>query len=1315
MFLADKLDSYTRRLIKTLSTEVDPSQPSEHIFSVTAGESFEKNTILTLRDTSFPLVCTWESFLGILENTVTKLGSQRTSELAELTDQRSDEVTNTRCSVYGRIVDFEAFEVDYWPRFSHSFTKGLSAHLVFAEIMGVIKGSTSSRESLEPLGREEYLKRSCRLAPTFVLEAERSRVYEVFKMYEKLKYEFGGMDYVDRVVKLVRAVRRDSSLNQLLQFTFDEVYIDEIQDQRCLDIEFLLSFIKDGRGFHFAGDTAQAISQDSSFRFSDIKALFYDHFAAASAAIHQKELSRPTMFTLSKNYRSHEGILALASMVMGMIWKGFPETVDRLEPEIGHLNGPKPVLFRGVESDILRSRNVGHTTLSAGTADFGAEQVILVRDERTKTSLQNQIGNVALILTILDSKGMEFDDVILWNFFTDCPNQAGIRALETLEKEPAMFDARRHSGMCSELKHLYVAITRARVQLFIMESSVTAATTVMKFLGNGTPESLLHVTSPSHEDFAMRIETLRPGTSLDPRQWSRRGAEFMHRGMYEDSLNCFRRAQDIYGETAAQGHLLEKDGRRCNAENNSEGFLQNLTLAVEQFLKVDLINDAARVLVALGKLEDAAEILFQDNNYSKAALLFAEAGLSTKAVDCHRLAKEHSEAAAILSKDQNYDQLVSYLDENRDSIPANILQGYGLLCKLLLKQNKLSSKCRGHAIRLLGSLPEQEKCFLEYGMDDALAELYASQFRYKDLFRLHSINGELEQALSLAITNDVLRSTPDELEAEVLTLLDYVWAGHIEKNWQQRSTAPFKLPSGFLTPKVILRAEQWKASNVVLSLEGSIAREHVARIQSSVPKTVVCLRSILNTIAITNSTNMDDLPFEMMQEAINLARELISHKDGEALDTVLLLTGLWKSKKGKGGCIVLPWSPLRQTLADVSKSDLTGVAMQQVLDRLVSAILDLDTKARSLWKDKWPTGCVQFMAIGFCPRKRVGEECLWQHRLLSADDCTTLLDDLLRTNSIFCNMAVLYYRRSLNGIFQEKYLGIKRHWLERLLRELTYLSSVEQHTSTIMWALGELVHEKRLIAISSFLQELLYFRLANEWEQRSDFTSLLEQMQLAKAFGPNVKNGLFRAMSHRLLIDQRNLLQRHLGLLSALKENVDHWNASFFQTNLATFLFNLDNIEIPALSTLHSLTAVFEYLAAYLLLRTCATACVIPNSWIDLHVRSIRNAIRSPESLQRDDKHRYHGCLIQLAKGFCRILGRLNIATLPTEFLTCSGRPHHPLLLRQRNAELVAVLVVNLAATSPEPPTGFNEIWARAKEVRFSEICHPRSSLTLLC
>ena len=71
-----------------------------------------------------------------------------------------------------------------------------------------------------------------------------------------------------------------------------------------------------------AGDTAQAISQESTFRFADTKALFYDHFASVATATGQAQLAQPTMFGLSKNYRSHQGILALASAVMGWLWKG---------------------------------------------------------------------------------------------------------------------------------------------------------------------------------------------------------------------------------------------------------------------------------------------------------------------------------------------------------------------------------------------------------------------------------------------------------------------------------------------------------------------------------------------------------------------------------------------------------------------------------------------------------------------------------------------------------------------------------------------------------------------------------------------------------------------------------------------------------------------------------------------------------------------------------------------------------------------------------------------------------------------------------
>ena len=1250
--------------------------------------------------------------MRILENTAAKTKPQTFHELAEPTDQQPDEVADRRRSAYGQLVDFHAFKADYWPHFSQTLTKNLPVHLVFAEIMGVIKGSSSSRKSLEPLRREDYLAQSCRLAPTFVLEAERSRVYDVFKMYEKKKSELDGVDYVDRVINLLRALQQDPSLKQLLQYGFDEVYIDEIQDQRCLDIELLLNIIKDCRGFHFAGDTAQAISQDSTFRFSDIKALFFSHFAQAGVATNQPELARPEMFLLAKNYRSHEGILALASLIMSMIWKGFPETVDKLEPEIGHLNGPKPVLFCGIDSEILRSRHVGRGAVPEGAGDFGAEQVILVRDTRMKASLREEIGDVATILTILESKGMEFEDVMLWNFFSECPDQAGIRSLEILAKNTGNFNSRKYSAMCSELKHLYVAITRARVQFFIMESSRSTATTILKFLANHNSESLVHVTSPDQEDFGMRLEMLRPGTSLDPRQWSRRGAEFMHRAQYKDAIRCFRKAQDICGETTAQGHQQEEEARRCNAEKNIEGFIQNLDLALDCFTKENLVNDRARVLVALGKPQDAAEILFQDKKYSKAASLFMDAGLSSKAIDCHHLAGECSEAAAILNKERNYDRLVSYLDENRGSIPASTLQGYSLLCKLLLKQNKTSTEYRKYAVRLLGSSTEQEKCFLEYGMSDELADLYASQLRYKDLFHFHSRNGRLEQALSLATTHNLLQSSDDGLEPEVLNLLDYVWMGYLEKHIL-RSAAPLNLQSKYLTPNVALRAKQWEAINTLYSLNGIVAGHDIATMESTVPKTVLCLRKILNTGSITRATKLDDLPLEMMQEVVMFVRALTLDKNGDALKTVYLLTGLWKPRDGKGRFIVLPWSPIRHVLAHVDLTDPSGAVIEEVLDRLVTAILTLDTKAKILWKEKWLIRCIPFMTFG-CSRMRNGQECHRLHQHVHADDCERLLGDLLRINSVFCDLAVLHYRRSLNEDFRGKYLGIKRHWMERLSRELIYLSSVEQQTGAIMRSQTELFCNQRFVAVSYYLEVLLYYRLNFEWNKRSNFTALVEHLQLAEAFGSRVQHRHFRALSQRLCDDQRQLLQRHLNLLCALKENVGGSNVSIFQNHLNTFLMNLDNIDVAGLSTFHALTAVFEYLASHLILRLCTIACVVPNSWIDLHIESTSKPMHSPKPLQGDDKYRVQECLVHLGKSFCGVLSRMNLAAQPRDFLVCSGNSHSLLLLRHRNAELVAILLVNLAATSPQLPKNFNELWFQAQQVRFSDIDLSPQSLTLL-
>jgi superfamily I DNA/RNA helicase len=149
---------------------------------------------------------------------------------------------------------------------------------------------------------------------------------------------------------------------------------------------------------------------------------------------------------LAKNYRSHQGILSFASWVMAMLWNGFPETIDKLDPEIGQTGGPKPIVFAGFDSSILSAKMIGLVKLNDQIANFGAEQVILVRDDASKSKLQAEIGEISLVLTILESKGMEFDDVLVYDFFGSSGLGSSYRCLHLLAHDQrAKFDSQKHA------------------------------------------------------------------------------------------------------------------------------------------------------------------------------------------------------------------------------------------------------------------------------------------------------------------------------------------------------------------------------------------------------------------------------------------------------------------------------------------------------------------------------------------------------------------------------------------------------------------------------------------------------------------------------------------------------------------------------------------------------------------------------------------------------------------------------------------------------------------------------------------------------
>jgi ATP-dependent exoDNAse (exonuclease V) beta subunit len=61
--------------------------------------------------------------------------------------------------------------------------------------------------------------------------------------------------------------------------------------------------------------------------------------------------------------------------------------------------------------------------------------------------VQAENGNVVLVLTILESKGMEFDDVLLLDFFTSSPCPSGLRNLKDIHTTGCFEDGGARSAV----------------------------------------------------------------------------------------------------------------------------------------------------------------------------------------------------------------------------------------------------------------------------------------------------------------------------------------------------------------------------------------------------------------------------------------------------------------------------------------------------------------------------------------------------------------------------------------------------------------------------------------------------------------------------------------------------------------------------------------------------------------------------------------------------------------------------------------------------------------------------------------------------
>ena len=423
----------------------------------------------------------------------------------------------------------------------------------------------------------EYEGLGHKRAPNFPFD--RRDIHRIAEYYQERLEAAAGYDEIDLTRAALQYLEQHGD-----EFRYDLVVCDEVQDFTDMQLALLFRLAGDPRRTVLTGDPKQIINP-SGFRWEEVRARYYE-----------RGLPVPEVINLSINFRSVGNIVSLANSLLllkrALIGLASGEITERWT-----FRGRPPLLVEGLaERELLG-------TIPQG----GAGQVVLVRTERERDRLRGAL-QTELVFTINESKGLEFDAVLLWRF-------------SATEGSPAIWrriaaDRVRGAADTPHIRHelnlLYVAVTRARNTLVIWDGEQVSPI--------WTIDTLAEQVYRSADGAAFGTLWQRVST---PAEWEAQGDYFADREHFAAAEECYRHAQAVAKEELARAHRLERDGDH---------------------------RTAAGLFARHGRVAQAAENLERAGAFRAAARTWRRAGGEMRAVACearHYEASGNYAAAAV--------------------------------------------------------------------------------------------------------------------------------------------------------------------------------------------------------------------------------------------------------------------------------------------------------------------------------------------------------------------------------------------------------------------------------------------------------------------------------------------------------------------------------------------------------------------------------------------------------------------------------------------------------------------------------------------
>lgn len=322
-----------------------------------------------------------------------------------------------------------------------------NAHKLFEEFRGVITGPLTERGHRT---REEYLELGVK--QSIFLADERPQVYDLFERY--LAYlDSEGLFDVNLAAHrhLARVTPR-----------YDFIVVDEVQDVTTVQLYLLLKLARTPGAFLLSGDSNQIV-HPNFFSWSGVKSLFF----------REQDLTGDgeVIRVLHANYRNAPVVTAAANRILKLKHARFG-SVDRESNYLVQSVGAERGRLRLLEDDERVKRE-----LDARTASSTRYAVIVMHPEQKADAKRH--FSTPLVFSIQEAKGLEYENVILYNFvageartFREIASGVDSAALEG----DTLSYARGRDKTDKSLEifkffinALYVAVTRAVRNLYVIE------------------------------------------------------------------------------------------------------------------------------------------------------------------------------------------------------------------------------------------------------------------------------------------------------------------------------------------------------------------------------------------------------------------------------------------------------------------------------------------------------------------------------------------------------------------------------------------------------------------------------------------------------------------------------------------------------------------------------------------------------------------------------------------------------------------------------------------------------------------------------